>query len=66
MERDDSNKGPNLDSLPLIGLENYNRLDDLIEQYSVPLNILSALANSFYNKPKIWTKNSKNSEFAVL
>ena len=20
----------------------------------------------FYNKPKIWTKNSKNSEFAVL
>ena len=20
----------------------------------------------YYNKPKIWTKNSKNSEFAVL
>ena len=23
-------------------------------------------ANCKYNKPKIWTKNSKNSEFAVL
>ena len=22
--------------------------------------------NAKYNKPKIWTKNSKNSEFAVL
>lgn len=22
--------------------------------------------NTLYNKPKIWTKNSKNSEFAVL
>ena len=48
MERDNSNKGPKLDSLPLVGLENYNRLDDLIEQYSVPLNILSALANSYH------------------
>nr|MCR5189210.1 GGDEF domain-containing protein [Treponema sp.] len=48
MERDSSNKGQNLDSVPFVGLENYNRLDTLIEQYSVPLNILSALANSYH------------------
>lgn len=24
------------------------------------------IGNEIYNKPKIWTKNSKNSEFAVL
>ena len=26
----------------------------------------SVCSTAFYNKPKIWTKNSKNSEFAVL
>lgn len=48
MERDNSNKDQNLDSLPFVGLENYNRLDNIIEQYSVPLSILSALANSYH------------------
>lgn len=27
---------------------------------------LICVVQSLYNKPKIWTKNSKNSEFAVL
>lgn len=29
-------------------------------------NIGKCCNQSVYNKPKIWTKNSKNSEFAVL
>ena len=29
-------------------------------------DVIEYIARNFYNKPKIWTKNSKNSEFAVL
>lgn len=30
------------------------------------IGIMNNTGNIEYNKPKIWTKNSKNSEFAVL
>ena len=38
-------------------LQDFNNLDYYEYSFSDP---------SKYNKPKIWTKNSKNSEFAVL
>ena len=43
-------------------LSQKNALEDL----DICFNLLTTSSASFYNKPKIWTKNSKNSEFAVL
>ena len=40
--------------------ENFEDLFDL------RLADVYGMHNKDYNKPKIWTKNSKNSEFAVL
>ncbi len=48
MERENSNMHQDPEVLETAGLENYNRLDDLLEQYTIPLNILSALANSYH------------------
>ena len=42
-------------------LQDFNNLDYYEYSFSDPSKY-----NTEYNKPKIWTKNSKNSEFAVL
>ena len=46
-------------------LEIFNHISPVINENSLFL-LISHLLLGMYNKPKIWTKNSKNSEFAVL
>ena len=55
-----------LDSLQLC-YRAYKHLD-LYKCNESQVNVLNAKIGiqDIYNKPKIWTKNSKNSEFAVL
>ena len=38
--------------------------ENILQKFSVTFD--SDGGSKVYNKPKIWTKNSKNSEFAVL
>ena len=42
------------------------RIDELVSRISTLRKNDNSGSLDDYNKPKIWTKNSKNSEFAVL